>query len=360
MPARRLWLRLHRWVALSLGLLLALVALLGAALTVVEPLDRRANSPLFRVPDAKAPHPALLEGARARLRAEFGPAAALTFRPPREANDTLWAMVRGPWNGTVYLEPATGREVGRRGEHEGVFNLLFELHSSLLLDDLGKAVLAWLALAYLVLLVTGLVMWWPKKCRQGWRVELGRGTLRAWFDLHRVGGALLGLFAAVTVASGAYMAWRPLSSWVTAASGASPVRPPGVPSATASGRISLDAAVRQSRELFEGSFVGYVRVPGSADQAVRVRLKLPDDPHPNGLTSVWLHPTSGERLGIHRWNELDLGARAYSVIYPLHSGELGGGAHTVVNAVLGLSLFGLGASGLWLWWRRSTRFTSGT
>jgi uncharacterized iron-regulated membrane protein len=40
------------------------------------------------------------------------------------------------------------------------------------------------------------------------------------------------------------------------------------------------------------------------------------------------------------------------VIYPLHTGVLGGPAHEAVTALLGLVLGGLGLSGVWLWWRR--------
>jgi uncharacterized iron-regulated membrane protein len=79
---------------------------------------------------------------------------------------------------------------------------------------------------------------------------------------------------------------------------------------------------------------------------------LPDDPHPNGLTSVWLHPRTGDVLAAHRWNELDPGAKAVAVVYPLHTGELGGPLLEVFTAANGLILATLGISGLWLWWRR--------
>jgi uncharacterized iron-regulated membrane protein len=352
MPLRRLWLRLHRWIALGLGVPLALVALCGAALTVVEPLDHRAHPRLFVAAVGATSDPDVLEHARLRLRAEFGADAAFTFRPPRAERDTLWVLVRGPWRGTVYLDPATGAELGRRGEHEGVYNALFELHSSLLLGDRGKAILAVLAAAYVVLLASGLLLWWPKRWRHAWRVELRRGALRTLFDLHRVGGALLGVGVAVTVATGAYMAWRPLSDGVTAIAGAAPLRPPAVPEADATAPLSLDAAVREAAALFPQGRVGYVQVPGGRSKPVRVRLRLPDDPHPNGLTSVWLHPVTGARLAVHRWDRLDAGARAYSVVYPLHIGELGGPAHLALNAVLGLALAGFAVSGLWLWWQR--------
>ena len=351
---RRLWLRLHRWTALGLGWLLALTALLGAALVVAQPLDRWAHPELFRslsAADAGAP----LEPVRQRLLAEFGPATGLTLRPPRESADTLWVRVRSSaWNGTVYLDPASGLEQGRRGEHEGAFNLLFELHSSLLMEDTGKALLAWMALAYALLLLTGLILWWPRRWPPSLRVELRQGLLRGLFDLHRTGGVLLGLVILVSVLSGAYMAWPPLRGFVSTLAGQAPMKPPTLPkTATASGpAATLDAMVERAQAVFAQQPIGYIHLPAQATRPVQIRFRLADDPHPNGLSSVWLNPAGGQVLAARRWDELDPGARAVSVVYPLHTGELGGPLHSLLTFLTGLTLAGLGVSGLWLWWRR--------
>jgi uncharacterized iron-regulated membrane protein len=352
MSSRRLWLVLHRWLALTLGVVLGLVALMGATLTVAKPLDRWANSHLFESPSGDPRDAALLARARSALLAEFGTGAGITFRPPRAAGDSLWAMVRGPWHGTVYFDPATVRELGRRGETEGLYNLLFELHSSLLMDDVGKGLLALLASSYVVMLTTGLVLWWPARWSAAWRVETRRGARRAVYDTHRVAGSLLGVLVAVSVATGAYMAWRPLSSVVNVLAGAQGLRPPTVTATGAVAPAGLDELVLGAQALFPAAMVGYVQVPADPRQAVRIRLKLPDDPHPNGLTSLWLHPRNGSVLRVDRWSALDPGARAYSVIYPLHIGQLGGSAHTALNALLGLVLFGFAGTGTWLWWQR--------
>lgn len=351
---RRLWLKLHRWTALCLGWLLALSALLGFALTVAKPLDQWAHPGFFVQKSPSSLGGAKLEGVRRELHSEFGPMASYTFRPPRQAQDTLWVYVGGPWEGTVFFDAATGRELGRRGEHEGFYNLLFELHSSLLLGDTGKAVLTSAALAYLLLLASGLVLWWPARWPPSFTIRWGAGALRSVFDLHNVGGALLGVAIAVSVASGAYMAWPPLRTFVSGLAGETPVMPPTV-SATANpatAKASLDDLVRGAQGAFPGAMVGYVQVPSDTTQPVRVRLKVADDPHPNGLTSVWLHPATAEILAMHRWNQLDPGHRVISVIYPLHTGALGGPVHTFVVGLLGLTLGLLGLSGLWLWWKR--------
>ena len=49
---RRVWLKVHRWVGLSLGAVLTVAGLSGSAMLLAEPLDESLNRALFHVPDA--------------------------------------------------------------------------------------------------------------------------------------------------------------------------------------------------------------------------------------------------------------------------------------------------------------------
>lgn len=353
---RRLWLKAHRWLALSVGWILAIVALVGAILIIAKPLDIRMHPEFFKAQPVASgsEQPPTLEAIRHRLIGTFGTQTSFTLRPPQEVGETLQVLVRGSWSGTVYLNPYTGEEQGRRGESKGVVNFLFKLHSSLLLQQTGKAILAWIALAYLFLLVSGLVLWWPKRWPPSLRIELRKGLLRGLFDMHRIGGALLGLLIAVSVATGAYMAWRPIGSFITAVSGSKVVKPPKVAKLESPlvKAITLDEIAARAQAQFPNDPIGYIQIPAKPDQPIRVRMRLHDDPHPNGRTAIYLHPQSGEILAVHRWNELDVGARINSVIYPLHTGELGGVLLEAITFISGLALGMLGITGIWLWWRR--------
>lgn len=355
---RRLWLKAHRWIALGVGWLLALVGLIGALLIVAQPLDRWSHPQLFTaapaIVDAVRPVPTL-ESIREQLVTTFGSKATFTLRPPRAADQTMWVIVRGEsWSGAVYLNPVTGREQGRRGEYEGAVNLLFKFHSALLLQDTGKAILAWMALAYLVLFASGLVLWWPKRWPPALKIELRKGLFRGLFDLHRIGGVVIGGLIALSVATGTYLAWRSLGEYVTALSGAKAIKPPKVPKGEEgqAATMSLDDMVASAQAEFPDDRIGYIQIPADPVRPIRVRMRLADDPHPNGLTSVWLHPKTGAVLAANRWNELDPGARALSYVYPLHTGELGGIALEALTLIGGLSLGMLGLTGLYLWWRR--------
>ncbi|MFT3820078.1 MAG: PepSY-associated TM helix domain-containing protein [Rubrivivax sp.] len=359
--ARALWLKLHRWFGLSAGLVLALIGTLGATLIVARPLDERLHAELFRArPELAAPGPELpgapLESARRRLLAEFGPQAAVSLRLPREAGQTLQARVSGPWTGTVYLHPHSVREQGRRGDAEGFVDFVFKLHSSLLLQDTGKALLACLAAGYGLMLVTGIVLWWPRRWRLAFRIERRAGTLRLVYDLHRVAGATLGLWIAVSVASGAYMAYRPIGGWISAALGAkpapAPVLPKTAPPTPAGGAPTLDALLATAQQQLPGAAVFAVPVPTAAAKPVRIRFRVADEPHPNGISTVTLDPRDGRVLAVQRWEAIDTGARLVAWVYPLHTGEIGGPALEALNGAGGLTLGLLGAAGAWLWWRR--------
>lgn len=352
--SRPVLLKVHRWLGLTAGLLLMLNAFTGSLMLGARPLDRVLNAQLFEVQARGDAVP--LESIRQSLVAEFGPKASFILRPPREANESFLAIVRNDeWEGQAFFDPYTGARLGAREDHEGFANALFEFHSALLAGDKGKAVLAFNTLTMLAMLVTGVLLWWPARSWRGaLSVSLKGGLLRGLFDLHRVGGVLLGAWVLVCVLSGTWMAWRPVSQWVTQLAGQKQVLPPVVkPAAAPQGRVAtLDEMIASANAALPGGMVGYVGLPAKPMAPVRIRKKLDDDPHPNGLSSVWLHPRSGEVIRVDRWSDLDIGARSYTWIYPLHAGKLAGVIGVLATAAGGLLLFGFGLSGTWLWWLR--------
>lgn len=358
---RSLWLRLHRWFALSLGWILILAGLTGALLIAAQPLDRLAHPEFFEAPAATqaAAQAAPLDPVLEQAGQEFGSKATFRFKLPQEAGDSLWLRVQSPsWRGTVYLDPASGQEQGRRGETEGFVNTLFKLHSTLLLEADGKAILAWTALAYVLLLLTGVILWWPKRWPGNWRIELNKNLMRALFDLHRIGGVVMGLLIAILVVTGAYMAWRPLGDVLNTLSGSTAVKSPKLPRLSPDSPEaslvppSLDTMLASARAAMPDGQASFVQIAANTQQAMRIRFRAPGEPHPNGISSVWLDPRTGAVLAVQRWNELDPGAAAVAIAYPLHTGELGGVALEIINALTGLVLGGLGLSGVWLWWQR--------
>lgn len=354
MRLRRGWRLLHRWVGLGFGWLLIASAITGSLLVFARPIDVALHPELFR---SSSPSRAALQPVVSRLRAEFGPDAAFNLRLPTQATESLQVAVSGPWSGTVYFDAASGMELGRRATGQGFFNALFELHSALYSGDRGRAILAFAAMVYCFMLLSGLVLWWPVRWARAFIVRTRMGSAVAVPDLHRVAGATLGLLVLLAVASGAYLAWRPLAGWVTTLSGGAPpaapapvaLPPPHVPTAP------VDLAVQRVGAHWPGAVVSVVHVPPRTLAATRARLRLPEDPHPIGMSTAWLDPASGAVRTARSWTELDAGTRAFSILYPLHTGSLYGLPTLLLTLVTGLALAGFGCTGLVVWWQRRGR-----
>lgn len=226
--ARQRWLQVHLWLALTLGLVFALLGASGAVLVLRAPLlqwevgytaVRLTHRPTAGTSLATPEHwkQAALT-AYPQLQRALGAAApgqgflvsenALVFGPVRDRPGTGIAMV-DPYSAEpraffVYDELLLAKAVA--------------LHRSLFLPRgaAGPAV-ALAGLALLLSLGTGAWLWWP---RGPWRTHLGPALsfhlrsqgLRRWRELHNVCGAWLLLPLLVLAWTGAWLAepgwWR--------------------------------------------------------------------------------------------------------------------------------------------------------
>ncbi len=91
----------------------------------------------------------------------------------------------------AFVDPITGKVIGTQFDDEAVTNIAKKIHGELLLGKRGSYLVELTACWTLVMVLTGLVLWWP---RTGWRlagVVYPRLNLKGrifWKDLHSVIG----------------------------------------------------------------------------------------------------------------------------------------------------------------------------
>jgi uncharacterized iron-regulated membrane protein len=351
--ARRVVRILHRWLGLVLGSVLLLSACTGLWLALAGPSDKRLMAQQCIGSDPVGSYQALADA----VAVELGPLASLTLRMPHAERACVMAFAKTlSWHGEAFLHPATARVVALREESQGLYNLMFELHSSLLMGDRGKAVLALTAAFFIALWMTGLALWWPIRWRTAFQLRLrGRGLL-ALSDGHKMAGVALGLAVLMAVGSGAYVVWRPMAGWINAlASTPRPTAPALPPWSPEKGAAQVDVlpldelVLAGSKEAGVGARLVDMGLPVSKPGPVRLRYHLAGDPHPNGQTYVWIDPRQGNVLRRVNWNEADVGSRLQGWLYPFHAGHLWGAPHTALLVVVGASLAWFALSGPLVW-----------
>jgi uncharacterized iron-regulated membrane protein len=347
-----LLLKVHRWLALSIGIVIMVSAVTGVLLTLGKPLDRIVNASLFVGGPQQVPYQAFVDA----VRTTYGPDTQVRLRFPAESGGTVEAYVKTKiWDGSAYFDPATAALVGARAKDEGFYNFILELHSDLFLHDVGEVILTVAGTAFIIMLITGLFLWWPRKWRFAFRVNFKGNVTALLFDGHRVAGAVFGLFVLVSVFTGTYLVWKPIATWVTAMAGQTPNKPPVLPKDPARKLLPdapLDTILAHANVAVPGGRLVDITYPKDEQSSLRVRKHLEGDPHPNGQTYIWMNPKTAEVLKKTKWNEGDLGTRVQGWGYPYHSGRLFGTANLVFTGFIGLVLVWYGISGILLWWKR--------
>lgn len=162
-----------------------------------------------------------LVSSRASYRDQLIAAKGVTSKPimqvtlPKELNQTTVFRVQGEkgdhTRNLIYVNPYTAEVTGQVNQRDTLMYKIRKLHGELLLSTPGTYVVELVASWFLMLIVTGLYVWWPAK-RFSQSAVAGFFTIRTqkgqhlfYRDLHAVGGFWLSLVMAVILAGG--MPW---------------------------------------------------------------------------------------------------------------------------------------------------------
>lgn len=327
-----------------------------------QEIDRALNPHLLRVAPASTRVP--LEGIVEAVRREFPQAPPTRIRMPQRAEDPYEFWVGTAPDRYVYADPHRGTLLGARRPTEFLTGWVFLLHSHLLSGEPGKSVAGSAALALVLLSVSGIVLWWPRRppwrAWALWRASLSvastGGAKRRTYDLHRALGFYASVLLLVAGTSGASLAFpRAFERAAHLVTGSEPETLPTRAAAAPPRGVAVlpvDSLLALAERAQPGGVVTYVYLPTAPGQAFRVRKRLPGEPHPTGRSFAHLDPVSGRVLGVGDGRQAPRGARLYSVLYPLHIGVLGGTATRVLVLLVGLSLPVLAVTGALVWWRR--------
>lgn len=354
---------MHLWLGLSLGLLFVLIGLTGSALVFYVGIDE-ALHPEARS-DARAPAPGwsspVWDRALATGRAAgFDPTGKWSFEvtgeggaiPARYYPPSAPGAAHPPRQ-MVWFSP-DGRRIVRVAPWGGyLMSWIYELHMQLLAGDVGMQVVGWSGTAMLVLLVTGVIAWWP---RGSWAKALAfkrrAAPIRRLHDLHNLTGVGSALLLLIVTATGVILALPGVKATLLAPA---PVPEPRSSSGTGM-PISLYRALGVARPAIPDGRLVFIDVPGDIDQPYRIRLQVPRDPHarfPGGYVFVDRRPA--RVVAVQDVRAGGIGTAINAWVRPLHDGSIGGLPVRILAVLIGMAPMALYLTGFLRWKRRKSR-----
>ena len=395
---RKAWAGVHRYVGLTLLVLLLVNAVTGSVLAFQHELDRWLNPGLFTASRQGAALPpdaliARVEAADPRLRVtllplDTRPGDAIELRVAARPHAVAGAQPPLDFD-RLFVDRATGTVLGQR--KWGAFRMdrphfmgwMNQLHRTFhLTEPWGRWVVGGLALAWLFASLIGAWLTLPalpqtarafwNRWKPAWQIKRGASRQRLTFDLHRAGGLWTLAAAIVLAVTGVYFnlgneVFRPavrLFSPITPhpvqslPRQAGTTRPPayGIAAAIAGASQHLPPSAKGFLPWYashlpdKGVYRIAFKEDGMRERALRLRYE-----------QIFIDDQTGALRGMTGYDSGTAADRFLIWQYPLHTGRILGWPGQVLVAVMGLVVAMLCVTGLLVWTvRRKARRARGS
>jgi len=358
---RKLLLKLHLFVGLTVGLVVTIMALTGAWMVFRPQLEEQFYPDMLRATPGETRAPLDLLAANA--------AAAYpgrTFSQVRFWSEpTRAAMIRCSNSDQIYLDPWTGRVLGMQNRYRGLFGRAEDIHRYFSLNaDIGRQITGIAAFALVFLVLSGLVLWVPPVWR-GLKAALavngrltGRARLLNW---HKTVGVVVGVFAVLSALTGLPHAyhWYEVGMYRIVGS-----EPPDAPAASpvteGRQRLPLEAIWQKARAALPDYHSANVYFPKPKSNVVEIWIVGADAPHPHARSLYHVDAVTGEMLRAVPWAEASAGHKLFFWGLAWHLGQAWGLPGQVLAFVVTLGVPFLAVTGIWAYLRRNRRSAEAT
>jgi uncharacterized iron-regulated membrane protein len=237
----------------------------------------------------------------------------------------------------VYVNPYTAEILGQMKEEKRFSTWARKLHSSLQQGDSWRWMIELAASWTMVMLVTGVFLWWPVTGQSGLPQKNAKGRI-AWRQWHAFIGVALGLISFVILTTG--LTWSQNAGsqirWARDATGQTPPRIPAkFKSVSNEGAqvMTWEQALKAIRQNAPDVSM-MLMAPKGPDGVWRANQL--DRGDPTKRFDILLDAYTGEKLYYSGWDEQTAFGKATAIGIPFHRGEFG-----IWNQVL-LFIFGAG------------------
>ncbi|WP_106528200.1 PepSY-associated TM helix domain-containing protein [Chitinophaga niastensis] len=369
--------KLHLWLGLGSGLIVLIVSITGCLFVFQKEINNRIyRHALFITPQQQPVLPlSVLKQKAADALGQDKPVLNITTYKAADrawefmtykANDTALTYFGGiEYYESVLVNPYTGAVTGRLDYKYNFFNIVKNLHWSLLLNTpYGQPIVGWSTFIFVILLITGLVLWWPKRWNkntreQSFKVKWKASFKRVNYDLHNVLGFYSMLIALVIALTGMVWAFTWFQKTVYVVASVS-ITPPDVKR-----HASADTAVVVTGNPLDIAFSAALPILKDARRIFVYPATYPAGVHTigglngeetyYGADELQFDQYSGKLLGRRNDRHKNRGERLIDMNYDIHVGAIGGLPGKVIAFIISLICASLPVTGFLVWWGKQRK-----
>jgi uncharacterized iron-regulated membrane protein len=370
--------KLHLWFGLSIGIIVFIVSLTGTMYVFKDEIQGVLRKDAIYVKaETIRQKPLSIEALREKVALEINEKYPISsVEIPLDKNKSYeflyYEKDKKAWNyfdevkinKLIYVNQYSGEILAVYNEKYDLFPILKAIHWSLLLKaDWGKYVVGIPVVLFIIMLITGIILWWPKskktaKGRFWFNWENVKNWKRKNYDLHNILGFYASFIALILSLSGIYFAFPWVKNAFNFTLSVSPELPKekeikSPDSLLAKNNSVFDLAAQETRKLYAGS--SSFRIPLNGKNKKGKELKnIPvtvygEDGKFAIRNQVVFDKYSGKLLSNKPHQELNNAEKYANANYDIHTGSYFGLVGKIIWFITGLICTSLPVTGFLVW-----------
>ncbi|HVW59413.1 MAG TPA: PepSY-associated TM helix domain-containing protein [Puia sp.] len=363
--------RLHLWLGLTSGLVVLIVGLTGCLYVFVDEIES-VTVPYKQTAVRETPY--LPPSALRAIAARTYPGKKVRYVSYRPGRSAYTALFDKDYSLGLYTDPYTGTPLhGRDLKNDfDLFAFVLHGHRGLWMPyPIGRPIVDTAVLIFIILLLSGLLLWWPKNLKRAnrnksFKIKWGAGFKRVNYDLHNVLGfyaMLILLVIAITGSLWGFEWFRNTFYKATSGGKTYPVFKQPQSDTLAHGHFRMDAIdslfVRVQTDNPGSAF--FVFFPEKRPDPIQVTVN-----HRPGKTydmellyfdQVTLRRLPGPGVFKKRFRDASTADQVSRLNYDIHTGAIWGLPTKILAFFASFICASLPVTGFYIWWGRRHKKT---
>lgn len=359
--------QIHLWLGLSTGLVVFIVAITGCLWvfkTEIESLysDYKKVIPLNQeyISASKIKEIASKENPNRKIH-------GVLFGQPDEAIEVIYYEAEPEiFYQSLFLNPYTGKIIHQVDNDGGFFGFILKGHIRLWLPEaVGSLIVSYSILLFFVLIITGLILWLPKKRKNlGQRLQFDWNSKTRWkrknFDLHTVVGFYTSVFAIILTFTGCVMAfgWFYYITYIATGGDKNPrfVNPKNEKVFTQVAQKNLvDGLIPNLKKEYKNARSFELHFPENDTTSILVEVSNSDELHYD-MDYLFFDQNTLKELEPNsiysKYKNANFADKVIRMNYDIHIGAIGGITGKIIAFIASLLCASLPITGFLLWWGR--------
>lgn len=377
MTFKKLILKIHLWLGLASGLIVVILGITGCIYVFEEELRPVIHEYYYvdLVKDKKLPLSKLVEIAKEANKINpkqtlsgctipnDDKRTAIVWFFEELDTDAIWYWNR--YQSTyVYLDPYTGSVKKLEAYNSEFFVFIRMLHQTLCLNnEIGDPIVGTATIIFIISLITGLILWWPKnkqaaKQRFWFRWKSTTQWKRKNYDLHNILGYYMMFFALIIALTGLVWAFEYYDTgvqWLFNGGKTFEKKERFVSDTTQySKNMAVDKIFAATKQLQPGAKSYFLFPPEANDSLATFRTFVR---YQNRFDDVFMEfdQYTAKNLKTVTYDDKNNGEKFRFINYDLHVGSILGFPGKVLAFVASLVSASLPITGFLIWWGRKNK-----